>query len=50
VVARHHVPLGEQLTIDDILAADTWAREEARLTIGPPTGLPINTAPDGEHL
>ena len=26
--------LGEQLTIDDILAADAWAREEARLIIG----------------
>ncbi len=34
VVARHDVPLQEQLTIDDILAADTWAREEATLTIG----------------
>jgi len=33
VVARHDVPLKEQLTIDDILAADTWAREEAHLMI-----------------
>ncbi|WP_310527889.1 1-deoxy-D-xylulose-5-phosphate reductoisomerase [Nocardioides sp.] len=46
VVARHDVPLPEHLTIDDILAADTWAREEARLTIGPPIG----TAPIGETL
>jgi 1-deoxy-D-xylulose-5-phosphate reductoisomerase len=46
VVARHDVPLGKQLTIDDILAADTWAREEARLTIGPT----ISTAPIGDPL
>lgn len=46
VVARHDVPLGKQLTIDDILAADTWAREEARLAIGPT----ISTAPIGDPL
>ncbi|WP_243395358.1 1-deoxy-D-xylulose-5-phosphate reductoisomerase [Nocardioides currus] len=34
VVERHDVPLNEQLTIDDVLAADTWAREEAAHTIG----------------
>ena len=34
VVARHDVPLQEQLTIADILSADAWAREEAQLIIG----------------
>ncbi len=33
VVARHDVPFKEQLTIDDILAADTWARGETHRTI-----------------
>jgi len=42
VVERHDVPLSEQLTIDDILAADTWARDEANRT--------IDAAPIGETL
>jgi 1-deoxy-D-xylulose-5-phosphate reductoisomerase len=50
VVARHDVPLSEQLTIDDILAADTWAREEARLTIGTAIGPTIGSARIGEPL
>jgi 1-deoxy-D-xylulose-5-phosphate reductoisomerase len=29
VVATHDVPSTEELTVDDILAADAWAREEA---------------------
>ena len=37
VVARHDVPLSEQLTIADILTADAWAREEAQLIIGETT-------------
>jgi 1-deoxy-D-xylulose-5-phosphate reductoisomerase len=42
VVERHDVPLGEQLTIDDILAADTWARDEANRTIdAAPIGDPL---------
>jgi 1-deoxy-D-xylulose-5-phosphate reductoisomerase len=29
VLALHDVPSGEQLTVDDVLAADAWARREA---------------------
>ena len=29
VVATHDVPSREQLTVDDVLAADAWARDEA---------------------
>jgi 1-deoxy-D-xylulose-5-phosphate reductoisomerase len=36
VVARHDVPSKQQLTVDDVLAADAWARAEAdRLIEGP---------------
>ncbi|WP_107704873.1 1-deoxy-D-xylulose-5-phosphate reductoisomerase [Nocardioides allogilvus] len=42
VLANHDVPLEEHLTIEDILAADTWAREEARLA--------IDAATNGETL
>ncbi|EON23280.1 1-deoxy-D-xylulose 5-phosphate reductoisomerase [Nocardioides sp. CF8] len=42
VLATHDVPLEEHLTIEDILAADTWAREEARLA--------IDAATNGETL
>ena len=34
VLAEHDVPSGEQLTLDDVLAADAWAREAAAHTIG----------------
>jgi 1-deoxy-D-xylulose-5-phosphate reductoisomerase len=34
VLADHDVPSGEQLTLDDVLAADAWAREAAARTIG----------------
>ncbi|WP_309136305.1 1-deoxy-D-xylulose-5-phosphate reductoisomerase [Nocardioides campestrisoli] len=38
VLGRHGVPSKEHLTVDDVLAADTWAREEARRLIqGDPT-------------
>jgi 1-deoxy-D-xylulose-5-phosphate reductoisomerase len=30
VVTEHDVPSYEELTIDDVLAADAWARERAR--------------------
>jgi 1-deoxy-D-xylulose-5-phosphate reductoisomerase len=33
VLADHDVPSGEQLTLDDVLAADAWAREAAARTI-----------------
>jgi 1-deoxy-D-xylulose-5-phosphate reductoisomerase len=36
VVARHDVPSGETLTVDDVLAADAWAREAAAELIGSP--------------
>ena len=34
VLARHDVPSGEQLTVDDVLAADVWARNEATRLVG----------------
>ena len=34
VVAAHDVPSEEHLTVDDVLAADSWAREEAARLIG----------------
>jgi len=34
VLARHDVPSGEQLTVDDVLAADGWARNEATRLVG----------------
>ena len=33
VVARHDVPSEEHLTVDDVLAADAWARDEAAALI-----------------
>ena len=33
VLARHDVPSKEHLTVDDVLAADAWARAEAARTI-----------------
>ena len=33
-------PRGSNSTVDDVLAADAWAREEARLTIGPTIAQP----------
>jgi 1-deoxy-D-xylulose-5-phosphate reductoisomerase len=33
VLAHHDVPSKEHLTVDDVLAADAWAREEAARTI-----------------
>jgi len=36
VLARHDVPSGEGLTVDDILAADAWARTETSSLIGRP--------------
>ena len=34
VLALHDVPSGEQLTVDDVLAADVWARNEATRLVG----------------
>ena len=34
VLALHDVPSGEQLTVDDVLAADGWARNEATRLVG----------------
>ncbi len=34
VLALHDVPSGEQLTVDDVLAADAWARNEATRLVG----------------
>ncbi|MDZ5620783.1 1-deoxy-D-xylulose-5-phosphate reductoisomerase [Nocardioides sp. HM23] len=34
VLADHDVPSDQQLTLDDVLAADAWAREAATRTIG----------------
>ncbi len=34
VLAAHDVPSGEQLTVDDVLAADAWARSEATRLVG----------------
>jgi 1-deoxy-D-xylulose-5-phosphate reductoisomerase len=34
VLALHDVPSGEQLTVDDVLAADAWARREATRLVG----------------
>jgi 1-deoxy-D-xylulose-5-phosphate reductoisomerase len=34
VIALHDVPSGEQLTVDDVLAADAWARSEATRLVG----------------
>ena len=34
VLVRHDVPSGEQLTVDDVLAADAWARREAARLVG----------------
>ena len=36
VVRRHDVPSNETLTVDDVLAADAWAREAANDLIGRP--------------
>jgi 1-deoxy-D-xylulose-5-phosphate reductoisomerase len=36
VVARHDVPSEETLTVDDVLAADAWARDAAAELIGSP--------------
>ncbi|CAA9385426.1 MAG: 1-deoxy-D-xylulose 5-phosphate reductoisomerase [uncultured Nocardioides sp.] len=47
VVAAHDVPSKERLTVDDVLAADAWARAEASAVVGsapdahqPAKGLP----------
>ena len=44
VVARHtDVPSSETLTVDDVLAADAWARATATSLIGPASnGTPLN--------
>jgi 1-deoxy-D-xylulose-5-phosphate reductoisomerase len=34
VVGRHDVPSDQTLTVDDVLAADAWARDEAARLIG----------------
>ena len=34
VLAAHDVRSGEQLTVDDVLAADAWARSEATRLVG----------------
>ena len=38
VLTAHDVPSGEQLSVDDVLAADAWAREEAARLISPARG------------
>ena len=38
VLGRHDVPSKEQLTVDDVLAADAWARAEAAGLIAPTEG------------
>ena len=45
VVARHDVPSKQHLTIDDILAADAWARDAANNTID----RTIDAARIGDH-
>jgi 1-deoxy-D-xylulose-5-phosphate reductoisomerase len=40
VLKRHDVPSKEHLTVDDVLAADAWARDEAARTISNPDGDP----------
>jgi 1-deoxy-D-xylulose-5-phosphate reductoisomerase len=35
VLALHDVPSREQLTVDDVLAADAWARDAATRLVGP---------------
>jgi 1-deoxy-D-xylulose-5-phosphate reductoisomerase len=35
VVGAHDVRSGEQLTVDDVIAADGWARNAARALIAP---------------
>jgi 1-deoxy-D-xylulose-5-phosphate reductoisomerase len=37
-IADHDVPSNEQLSLDDVLAADAWAREAASRTIAGSTG------------
>jgi 1-deoxy-D-xylulose-5-phosphate reductoisomerase len=37
VLGVHDVPSGETLTVDDVLAADAWARDEATRVIERPT-------------
>jgi 1-deoxy-D-xylulose-5-phosphate reductoisomerase len=37
VLGVHDVPSGETLTVDDVLAADAWARDEAKRVIERPT-------------
>ena len=38
VLADHDVSSGEQLTLDDVLAADAWARDAAAHTIATKRG------------
>ncbi len=38
VVTAHDVPSEQQLTVDDVLAADAWARDEATRLISPAQG------------
>jgi 1-deoxy-D-xylulose-5-phosphate reductoisomerase len=40
VLAHHDVPSKQHLTVDDVLAADAWARDEAARTIPDPDGEP----------
>ncbi|CAA9398513.1 MAG: 1-deoxy-D-xylulose 5-phosphate reductoisomerase [uncultured Nocardioides sp.] len=49
VLARHDVPSKEQLTIDDILAADGWARGAADTMIGRTLAPTLDAAHIGDH-
>jgi 1-deoxy-D-xylulose-5-phosphate reductoisomerase len=40
VLREHDVPSKEQLTVDDVLAADAWARTAAAARIEPATKDP----------
>ena len=48
VVARHDVPSEENLTIDDILAADAWARDAASTVIDRALDPMTDPAPIGD--
>jgi 1-deoxy-D-xylulose-5-phosphate reductoisomerase len=37
IVARHHVPSSRELTVDDVLAADAWARAETASLLESPS-------------
>jgi 1-deoxy-D-xylulose-5-phosphate reductoisomerase len=43
VLARHDVPSKQHLTVEDVLAADAWARDEAARTI-----VTSSSNPNGE--